>query len=856
MKMTEDTKQQLAKTDIPMVTFTIDGKSVTVPKGTTVLAAAREAGIDIPSFCYHPKLKSVGSCRICYVEVEKMPKLAVSCSLEPMDGMVVHSNSEKVLQGRKAVLEFILANHPLDCPTCDKGGECELQDMTLAHGYDDSRFDFTKNRFRDEDMKMTFDDKKIGPEIMLNRNRCILCYKCVRANKTVFGEYDLGAFERGNITEINSAPGEQVDNPFSGNLVEICPVGALTSSDWRYQIRVWLTSTVSSIDNFYSSGSNTTLFKEDHKNRVYRTTSRPNDSIDDGWISDVTRYGYQITNSPDRLKTPLIKKEGKQVPATWDEALELICKRVKEIKDKMGSVCIGGLAAPNLDNAGLYSFSKFFRTVLRSNNIDFRNDYRMLPSGSNDCYGALVSQSFNIADIDESDVVVTFGTDLIREHPNEYLRIRKANNTESATIIAINPYRMKSSDCASIELVYKPGCEEAVINSICLAAVADGLVEGDMVEKLKAKLSPNTLAESAAMAGVEPESARKIARIIMGGSRITFFAGEIITRSRSRESIAAALCNLNSLFGIQSRGQITVLARYANSTGAVKLGLMPMPSDDIKAEMTAIWGEFPDSKPYSTGSMLAQMKKEEISGCFVMGANPMMVYPDREMVREGLERLDFLVACDLFETETTALADVVLPLAGSAEYDGDYVNLEGRVQRAYAGIKPIGQAKPAAEIVSLIAQKLGNDLFDSLDSMNSEIDRLLAVDGEISLPDEIVEVAFDPTALDENYPVFLYIADDPHHSGHLTGRSDSLIKFCDGAYIELSPEMAEECGVNEGESVRVESEYGKLIVPARISPYLDNNVVIIPRNFPTAPVTSLLMHKQRVDRVRISQVDD
>lgn len=212
---------------VETVTFTIDGRTATVAKGTTVLQAALGMGIDIPFFCWHPKLKPVGACRMCYVEIEKMPKLQVSCATECTNGMIVFTNSDKVKQGRKAVIEFTLLNHPLDCPTCDKGGECDLQNLTFAHGYDDSRFEFNKLRKIEDNVGTTFDDIKIGPEIMLNRNRCILCYKCVRANKEAFGEYDLGAFERGNHTEINSAPGQQVDNPFSGNLVEICPVGAL-----------------------------------------------------------------------------------------------------------------------------------------------------------------------------------------------------------------------------------------------------------------------------------------------------------------------------------------------------------------------------------------------------------------------------------------------------------------------------------------------------------------------------------------------------------------------------------------------------------------------------------------------------
>ncbi|RME30586.1 MAG: hypothetical protein D6800_01725, partial [Candidatus Zixiibacteriota bacterium] len=377
----------------------------TVPKGTTVLKAALQHGVDIPFFCWHPKLKPVGACRMCYVEIEGMPKLQVSCNTVATDGMVVYTNSDQVRQGRRAIIEFTLLNHPLDCPTCDKGGECHLQDLTFAHGFDDSRFEFQKYRFVPEDGHSTFDDLRIGPEIILNRNRCILCYKCVRANKEAFGEYDLGAYERGNITEINAAPGQQVANPFSGNLVEICPVGALTNTDWRYKIRVWLTQQAKSVCPYTSSGSNITFYYERHKNRIFRVTSRPHDYIDDGWLADVTRYGYQIVNSDDRIRKPLIKKGGKQVEATWDEALDLIARRVNEIIEKKGCVCLGGIAYPGLDNASLYTLNKFIRFGLGSQNIDYRIDYRMLPNRAATAYDVMSTRPFRIADIDDSDVI-------------------------------------------------------------------------------------------------------------------------------------------------------------------------------------------------------------------------------------------------------------------------------------------------------------------------------------------------------------------------------------------------------------------------------------------------------------------
>ena len=839
-----------------MVEFTIDGRTAKVPKGTTVLQAALAMGIDIPYFCWHPKLKPVGACRMCYVEIEGRPKLEVSCATEAMPGMVVHTNSDLVKRGRRAVIEFTLINHPLDCPTCDKGGECHLQDLTFQHGYDDSRFDFSKYRFIDPGTKTTFDDIRIGPEIILNRNRCILCYRCVRANKEAFGEYDLGAYERGNITEINAAPGEKVDNPYSGNLVEICPVGALTNTDWRYKIRVWLTKTTPSICNYTSSGTNITFYKEDHKNRIYRVTSRMNDDVDDGWLADITRYGYQIVNSPERLKQPKIKKGGQQVDATWDEALDTIHKRFAEIKEKKGSVCIGGLAAPNLDNATLFTFQKFFRKVLKSNNIDFRNDYRMLPKGSDSPYSILASRPFSIAAIDISDVIVVFGSDLIREYPNEYLRIRKAVNFNRARVFVIAPYEQKAADIAEVELAYKPGTGEIMANALCLAMLEGGFVDASRAGDLKSKIQPGTVAGAAAICGVSEDDIRLAARALANANKPTVIVGDMIARSTGRDEISAALCNLNRLADIESRGQFAALAKYANSRGAEKLGMVSAPHPNIAAQLKELWGEYPASEPLNTDAMFAAMKKEDIVGMFIMGGNPMLLYPDREFVRESLEKVDFLVACDLFETETTEIADVVLPLCSWAEYTGDYVNLEGRVQTAHRAVRPKDQSRPGYEIMEDLARKFEVELFDDEHLRAHEIERVLELDTSVAWPAEYLKVAPAELQIPEGYPLPLFACDDHHHRGHLTEKAESLTNFSPEAYVEMSPAMAARFKLNNGDLVRVESEVSKMIVATRISEHLRGDVLLMPRNFSTSPVTSLLMRKRRIDRVKLTRVDE
>ncbi|MBU0985071.1 MAG: molybdopterin-dependent oxidoreductase, partial [candidate division Zixibacteria bacterium] len=502
--------------------------------------------------------------------------------------------------------------------------------------------------------------------------------------------------------------------------------------------------------------------------------------------------------------------------------------------------------------ATLHSFSKLIRTTLGSNNIDFRTDYRMLPRTPQSPHEVLTSRPFTIADIDDSDVIVTFGTDLLKEHRNEYLRVRRAFNFNNSKIYVLNPYQVKAADVAVRELTYTAGCDETLINAICLAAMEDGLADGG---DLKSKISPSTAAEAAQQCGVALDHVREVAQAIAGGRKITFIIGEIVNRSQERELISAALCNLNRLFGIEKRGQIAILGRYANSAGAAKLGLLPDPAPAVKSKLTELWGKWPEAEPLTADKMLVNMKKEEVNGGIILGDNPVMLYPDREFIRVSLEKLDFLVVADMFETETTALADVVLPLSTWAEYDGYYVNLEGRTQRANKALPPMFESRPGYAIVDAIAEQMGAPLFATDQARHDEIKQLLAIDSALPWPEGYLEVKPAPDAGGDEYPMALFIGDDPHHSGYVTEKANSLMNFVGEAYIEMSPSLARSHELSTGDSVRVESEVGKIIVPVKVSDTIRNDVVFIPRNFASTAVTSLLMRKRRVDRVKISKVE-
>ncbi len=836
------------------ITLTIDDQQVTVEKGTTVLEAARSMGIDIPTFCWHPKLKSVGACRMCYVEIEKFRTLAVSCATECMPDMVVHTKSEKVIQGRKAILEFILLNHPLDCPTCDKGGECDLQDITFEHATDDSRYDFAKYRFK-RDPKSTFDDYRIGPEIIRNQNRCILCYKCVRANKEVFGEHDLGAFYRGNVAEIDAAPGEQVDSLYSGNLVEICPVGALTNTDFRYKIRVWKTQQVKSVCQYCADGCNLTLWK--NRNQIYRATSRRNDAIDEGWICDRGRYGYQIANAEDRLTKPLIKKGEHQVEATWDEAISTIAAKFKDIKDKKGGVCLGGLAYPGLDCSSLYTFSKFFRTVLNTNNVDFRIDYKMLPEKSGDLYTDLTTHQLSIENIEKSDVILVIASNLINEHPIVHLRVRKAVNNFGAKLYTINPFATKSGDISTDEIIYRLGTLEAFINGLCLAMTEqDGDLKNKYADKLKSLIDPSSLDAASKICGVDKERIGGLAKVILDARHVTVIIGELLTNATTRDSMAASISNMLLISGILNKGQFGFLSKYANSKGAEWLGVMPHLSDSAIGKLNEMWDGYPEQDGLAADRILLAGKKEEVDSVFVMGCDPMLVYPDGEFVREGLETLDFLVVADMFESKTSAMADVVLPLAGPAEISGAFINVEGRLQHFDKAINSPGQALPGYEIMNRLAEAMKNPLYESDSQLQDEITTLLDIERVAPVISELKEAKYLTEEPGENFNIALIVADELHHFGHLTEKSKSLSAFCSESFLEISPALAEKYHSQNGTLLRIESEVGKIILPVRISEHIDNNVAIIYKNFSATPVNGLQMRKRRVDYVKLSRVEE
>ena len=731
-----------------MVNLTIDGKEVTVEEGTTILKAAEKLGIEIPTFCWHDKLEPMGACRMCLVEVEKIPKLQIACATFVSEGMVVKTNTPAVIKARKGVLEFLLINHPLDCPTCDKGGECDLQNFVFKYGSDKSRFAEEKRRFV-VDPKSKFDDLTIGQQIIRNMNRCILCRKCVRFIKEIAGEADLGTFRRGAKSEIGVLPDIPVDNPYSGNVVEICPVGALTSKSFRYKTRVWQTEKTPSICPHCADGCNITLWTKD--DRIHRISSRINDSVDEGFLCDKGRFGFDFVNDRERLMSPLLKKNGELVPCDWDEALRLLADKFKTVMGKSGKDSIAGIGSSKLTNEDNYIFQKFFRVVLGTNNVDHRVDLRnALPSPDLSNPNRIFTMTNSISDIEKAKLILVFGCDVEKEHPIINLRLIKGIR-KGHSLVLVNPAKTRLSRLAQDEVIYRKGTEAALFNGLAREIIEQGLINSNKIKASKEKfdllrqsVSPYDVDKVSQMTGIASDKVKSLANSLAAAESIIILCGkEVVSHPQNKEIIDSlySLILLTGHWGKENSG-INLLRQDCNSQGTLDCGLLPdrlpgfvhISDESGRKKIEEIWkAQLPVEPGLSFNQILEQILKDKIKALYIMGEDPLAKYPDKDYVESALKKVDFLVVQDTSMTETARLADVVLPGASFAEKEGTFTNAERRVQRLRKAFDPLGNSKADWEIVCLLAQLMGYEFdYPSAKEILDEIARVSPIYGNMS----------------------------------------------------------------------------------------------------------------------------
>jgi NADH-quinone oxidoreductase chain G len=673
------------KKDDGLVHLTIDDIPVAVPPGTLVWAAAQAAGIEVPIYCYHPKMPPLGACRMCFVEIEKVPKPPqTACTTPVAEGMVVHTKTEKVLKARRGTLEFLLINHPLDCPICDKAGECDLQDFTLRHGPGATRFDLNKRHYP-KPIPMSQD-------IRLDRERCILCQRCTRFSSEISMDNGLVMINRGFRMEVGTAPDHAFDSIFSGNTVEICPVGALTAASYRFKARPWELKKTPSVCNNCSVGCNARI--DSRVDKIMRLMSRNNDEVDDGWLCNRGRWEFDYVNSERRLRTPLIRRDGKLTPASWPEAISYITTRLQEIIARHGKQAVAGIGSTRTTNEEAYLFQKLLREVIGTSNIDHQHGH--FPGPRDPLTNRPWMMTNSIAEIEQASHIILIGSDPYVRQPILNLRIKKALR-QGARISIVNSAPTELDRLSTLKLTIPENTTGVAAKVLLKRVLEHENVNLEGREEVRAKIQRE---DQVIRAGMDTFGARlttdlqSLADEIVGAKAAVILYDEQTTFEPGGKDLAADLQALAVLSGQIDRPGAGVgpLFGDANSLGARDMGLLP----------DALPGYKPVASPGLTYDEI--LSSSQIKALFVMGANPARHLPDGRLPAS----LELTVVQELLPTETVAQADVVLPAVSFAEKDGSMTNVDHHVQAIRRALRPLPGAQADWQILIALANALGH----------------------------------------------------------------------------------------------------------------------------------------------------
>jgi len=658
---------------MPDITLTVDGKKIAAPAGTLLIEACKSVGIEVPSFCYYPNLSQPAACRMCLVKIEKMPKLQTACTTVVAEGMVITTESDEIKQARKSMLELLLGNHPLDCPVCDAGGECELQDMTFSYGAAESKFMERKNH-RDE--------QQWSPVVYFDRPRCILCYRCVRVCGEAMDVWALGVQNRGVSSIIAPNQEDHLECEECGMCIDICPVGALTSGAYRYKTRPWEMKHVGTVCTHCADGCKTTLGvrRSDTGMEIVRGDNRDKSGTNGDFLCIKGRYGFDFASSEDRLTQPLIRKNGKLTPSTWEEAFDLVGKKFAEIRDHEGGPAIGVVGSNRTTNEENYLLSKFARTVLKTNNVDHHRtaDFPALASALRGKPEATAS----MADVFTAPAILLIGNDPTEQHPLLAWQIRNNVRLHRAKLYVINSEPIKLCRQAT-EFARIPGAAEATVASFLAGndAAAESLAGPATSKEIWIGLRDKLRAEA---------------------NLVIIFGSEV------RGSAIADLVKFGSTI---PGAKFIALGDYSNSRGAADMGLYPEllpgyhPVSSSGSKFHEEWAEIPQTPGLDLPGMIAAAKSGKLKALYVVGSNPV----GRFNVDPFVFAKSFVVVQEMFLTETAGMADVVLPAANAYEKTGTMTNTCGDVQL----VKKAGDVsglKSDFEMMVRIADAMGHNI--------------------------------------------------------------------------------------------------------------------------------------------------
>ncbi len=824
------------------INVTINDKQIQTEPGRLLIDVAEEQGIFVPRFCYHPGLESVAACRMCLVQVEGSRKpLDPACATTITDGMVVKTNSPAAALAQESVLELLLINHPLDCPICDRGGECPLQDQTLKFGPGRSRYTEPKRHFTKA--------LPISDLVVLDRERCVLCWRCVRFCEEVSGDTFIDLMDRGSHTQINTGKDKPFDSYFSGNTIQICPVGALTSASYRFLSRPWDLEATETTCSYCSVGCAISL--EHRDGEVMRAQALPNSEVNGFWNCDKGRFGHRYVSHPDRLKAPHIRREGRFSETGWDEAMEAIAHELKSAISSGGPQSVGLIGGSHLTNEDLFAASKFFRKVVGTPNIDFRTfdaffSYDLM---AND---GIVGSTATIADLDSAETILWAGPDPKEELPVLYLRIRAAVE-KGAHLVVLHPRRISLSDLGT-HLRVPPGFEAEAVSAL-LSSGGDAGDATDALNRARRTITAENL-------------------VVCVGQQ---FAGVSMDR---------ALWALRRLMASRPGAKLLLASPNANSQGAIDMGVNP-------------WSE-PGHRPVAGGLNAIQILSGAATGAikflWIMGADLLTDFPDRTLAEAACASDAFVVASDLFLTPTARAASILLPAQSFAEKSGSFTNFERRIQRVRSAVASPGVARADWKIFDDLAGRMGTSFgFDrsedvwtamvhevpthsdvSMASVNGSVKslevtaepawplswELRAVDatkregvvwkGEGEIPTStggLPEAAQPPSG----YPLILLAARALYDGGVMATHSPELRNVTPAPFVELNPEEAGARGLAAGEEVTVTAIRGSLRLVLRVSADTPKGAAFVLFDQPGANANALMDATEPATYVEVAQ---
>jgi len=826
-----------------MASITIDGHTLEVEPGSTVLAAAERLGIEIPTFCYWKRLPPLASCRMCLVEIEGQRRLQPACATAIMDGMVVRTNTPLIEETRSSMLDMLLANHPLDCPICDKGGECELQDMVMAYGPRESSFRDAKRVFHSKDIRLS-------PVVIMNVNRCIQCQRCVRMCEEVVGAVALGTVEKGMDTAVTGFEGSLASCDQCGNCIEVCPVGALMSFPYRYKARPWDLDETDTICPHCGTGCQLTVGAR--KGEFMRVRSDWEHGVNRETLCVRGRFGLDFIEGRGRIKRPMIRRGGALTPVSWEEAGDYLRRRLTEVKGKAA----GGLISPRLPNEVIYQFQKLMRTVFRTNNIDCSSRW----STPVNILAPLVAGFYSRASLQHvigSDRVLVIGGNVTEENPvTEYL-LRDAARRRHAGLLMLSARPSRLDADALVAVRVPPGAEAQSLATVVssLAVAAGDALPGDALAVL-------TSGRPAAEGG---DSAHRLASALMEGRSVTVLFSVDCLRSPEARAILEQLSNLWQVLRLLGKEPVMqFLFDRANQMGAWDMGalatalpgLVPVTDDRARAALERAWGaEIPAEPGADVVAMLDLCADGRMGALYIVGTDPVMSYPDRDFIERSLGAAGLVIVQDAFLTDTAGLADVVLPATGYGEEPGTFTNNEGRVQEVRKFREPGFEVRSNLEIFDLVATLQNRALQPSgADDIFDEITRLVPAyeglaQGALGADGAFTRGGAMPPAAPFFAPPSDHVAGDRFvlvtgnclfHNGYVSERSEVLNTVADDPYVEMSEQDAVELGLSDGDQVAVRSARGELTAKLRANRRFPRGLVFVPENYRALRLNSLM----------------